>query len=169
MSRRLFVTPLGCWGSDVSASAVLRERLAVVGNHCPLRTIVGADGSAYLHRYTLAEADTGERLYLHAFVRGDQAHELHDHPWSGRSLILLGGYREERRGPGGRIEVREFRRGDVNHLDPGTFHRVDLIGPECWTLFWTGPREKSWGFWDRDTDVFTPWRDFVVSKGLVPC
>jgi hypothetical protein len=132
----------------------------------PKRTIPGEEGP-YLTRYTLAELPDGGHLYLHFFHRGDADLELHNHPWPGRSLILTGGYREERR-EGDAVVERVYRRGDVSVLEPDTFHRVDLLTPEtgCWTLFLTGAREQSWGFWDRVTGVFTPWREAIARRGL---
>lgn len=135
-------------------------------------TIRGADGSPYLTRYRLI--DLGKeigRLYIHRFHRGDEDPELHDHPWHGISLILAGGYIEERvvydfDGDGGRsIRVRRFGPGSLNVILPTTFHRVDLIGKSAWTLFATGPIVKSWGFASRDGQVFTHWKTFVAAKG----
>lgn len=134
--------------------------------------MTGADGSPYLERWLLAERDDGGHCYLHRFVRSDEDPQLHDHPWPADALILWGSYSEERRAIGVNggyiVERREFHAGDTNTLTPDTFHRVDLITPEVWTLFNTGPKEKSWSFWDRDTLKLTPWRDFIRAKGLVP-
>lgn len=130
------------------------------------RAICGRDGSVYLWKFLLAEHD-GERLYLHRFMRSDEDRELHNHPWPGRSLILVGGYLEERR-EADRVVEHVYAPGDINALEANTFHRVDLLERDCWTLFWTGPKEQSWGFWDRDIGTFTPWRDFIKAKGLDP-
>ncbi|HSN19255.1 MAG TPA: hypothetical protein VLS49_01170 [Usitatibacter sp.] len=135
----------------------------------PRRVIEGERGP-YLSRYTLAEMPDGGHVYLHFFHRGDADRELHNHPWAGTSVILTGGYREERRGEGDGIDVRVYGPGDVNHLAPDTFHRVDLIDEArgCWTLFVTSARVQSWGFWCRETRVFTPWREALARRGLVP-
>lgn len=132
----------------------------------PKRTIDHEEGP-YLSRYTLAELPDGGHLYLHFFHRSDIDLDLHNHPWPGRSLILTGGYREERR-EGDRVVERVYRRGDVNILDADTFHRVDLLTPDlgCWTLFMTGPKEQSWGFWDRTTGAYTGWREAIALRGL---
>ena len=29
-------------------------------------------------------------------------------------------------------------------------HRIRLVTPTCWTLVYTGPIERTWGFWTRD-------------------
>lgn len=141
--------------------------LAAFAATLPCRTIFGERG-AYLSRYTLDVTRADRHVYLHFFHRGDADRTLHNHPWSGRSLILTGGYREERR-DGAHIVERIYVPGDVNTLDVDTFHRVDLLDPRgAWTLFETGARVQSWGFWDRDSDVFTPWRDALTARGLVP-
>jgi hypothetical protein len=142
--------------------------LAAFAADLPCRVIEGELGP-YLSRYTLAEFPNGGHLYLHFFHRGDADLELHNHPWAGTSLILTGGYREERRGADDRIEWRWFRPGDVNELAPDTFHRVDLLEPNagCWTLFIAGERVQSWGFWDRRSGAFTPWHEALRRRGLL--
>jgi len=39
------------------------------------------------------------RIYLHRFFTGDNVRDLHDHPWSFRSIILWGGYWEHSYNP----------------------------------------------------------------------
>jgi len=139
-----------------------------IASQPPTFTIFGRDGKPYMSRYRVIDLGKERgRVYLNHFHRGDEDRELHNHPWHGVSLILAGGYREERRE--GRIVVaRDYKPGDVNVICPDTFHRVDLLEADCWTLFATGPVVQSWGFWSRVTGDFTPWREFVRSKGLVP-
>ena len=106
-------------------------------------------------------------VMLHHFRRSDSAEELHNHPWGkALSLILTGGYSEERRGRDGMVWRRLFTPGMFNYITDETFHRVDLEDPHngCWTLFITGERTQSWGFWDRHTKEFTPWRQFVQQE-----
>jgi hypothetical protein len=102
---------------------------------------------------------------LHHFRRGDEARETHSHPWAWcASIILVGGYREERlRLEWPEVRVRVLRPGSVNFLRHDDFHRVDLLDEErgCWTLFVHGPKMQGWGFLDRDTREFTPWREFI--------
>lgn len=148
------------------------EALAAFAGPLPCRVIMGEEGP-YLTRYTIAELANGGHLYLHRFHRGDHDRELHSHPWSGRSIILAGGYREERRipnpcGDGWAVAVRDYVPGDVSTLDPDTYHRVDLLDPAagCWTLFETTARVQSWGFWCRDTGRVTPWREMFARRGL---
>lgn len=115
----------------------------------------------------------GLGLYLHRFHRSDDDTALHNHPWRwAASLILAGGYREERRKveqtedrvgrPPGEIEAFDYKPGDVNVLTSETFHRVDLYEGDAWSLFLTGPKFAGWGFWERETGIFTPWREFIA-------
>ncbi len=155
----------------VTSPAVRFELLARFATGLPCRTIHGEEGP-YLSRYTLTELAGGGFVYLHFFHRGDVDRELHSHPWSGRSVILAGGYVEERReGEEGayRVVSRTYRPGETSGLAADTFHRVDLLEPArgCWTLFTTGPKAASWGFWDRDSGVFTPWREALARRGLL--
>lgn len=132
----------------------------------PRRTIIGADNSPYLTRYLVIEGENW-RLYLHRFHRSDEDPELHNHPWlKSVSLILAGGYSEERRRGDRMVWRQEFRPWMVNVLQADTFHRVDLLDPKegAWTLFWVGEKVQSWGFWSRETGEFTPWRQFIAKK-----
>ena len=116
----------------------------------PCRVILGEHG-VLLSRYTVRELESGGRLYLHHFHRSDADDDLHNHPWSGSSTILAGGYTEERLHPDGSIRSRTYLPGDSVDLMPNTFHRVDLLDPAagCWTLFRTSRRVQSWGFIDH--------------------
>ena len=101
-------------------------------------------------------------LYLHRFHRSDDDQALHSHPWKwSASLVLAGGYIEERR-QGDRVIRRTVRPGQINVIPAGTYHRVDLLEHDCWSLFVAGPQTAdSWRFWDRVHGRSMPWRDFI--------
>jgi hypothetical protein len=127
-----------------------------------------ADGSAPFDRFGNPHPEAiwpaGWGLYLHRFHRGDKDRELHNHPWQWScSLVLAGGYREERR-QGSEVVERLVRPGRLNWIGHDDFHRVDLLDGEAWTLFLAGPKVSSWGFWERATGGFTHWRAFLDSK-----
>lgn len=109
----------------------------------------------YLERYYAAGWDPirqqpGPAIFLHHFVASDEPDLLHSHPWGWSvSLILVGGYREQRCGPDGRLVERAYRPGDVNVLAADDRHRIDLLASDCWTLFLAGAVEKSWSFVPR--------------------
>jgi hypothetical protein len=124
------------------------------------------DGSP---RPGIQEPDRPFAVFLHKFHRGDDDLELHNHPWTWSvALILSGGYREEyRRGApesGGCVFARTMGPLSLNVIHHDTFHRVELLDKDAWSLFVAGPREKSWGFWNRATGVFTHWRTFIDRK-----
>jgi hypothetical protein len=124
------------------------------------------DGSP---RSGIRDPDRPFAVFLHKFHRGDDDVELHNHPWTWSiALILSGGYREEyRRGAregGGCVFVRTMGPLSVNVIHHDTFHRVELLEKDAWSLFVAGPREKSWGFWNRATGIFTHWRMFIDRK-----
>jgi hypothetical protein len=101
--------------------------------------------------------------YLHHFHRGDEELELHSHPWTwAASLILVGGYIEERR-HGDRVKRRAYLPGQVSFIRSSTFHRVSLIEEDAWTLFVTGPKVEpdTWFFWNRVSGQETEWRTFI--------
>jgi hypothetical protein len=153
-------------------NTLLQRIIERVAARLPLKIIEGVNGDVFLERYVVADLGPSRgRLYLHRFVRGDEDRELHNHPWHGLSLILVGGYREERKvwtPEGERVAVFARRPGTLNPIAPHTFHRVELFDGPCWTLFATGPVVQSWGFWSRATGAFTPWRAFIAQKGMVP-
>lgn len=55
--------------------------------------------------------------------------------------------------------VQDFSAGDFRRLSADRLHRIELFGNNdepCWTLFFTGRRERRWGFICPDG----VWRDF---------
>jgi hypothetical protein len=77
---------------------------------------------------------------LHHILRSDEARALHDHPWDFWSLLLTGGYTEIT--PTG---TRRWPWCSLVRRRAEDLHRLVLDRP-VWTLVWTGPRRRSWGF-----------------------
>ena len=135
------------------------------------------DGRLYMDRSWLFNAypDTGESgadrrdwafpisIRIHHIVLPDQDRDLHDHPWNARTIVLKGGYVEERRDG----EFREhFVRlaGDTATLKYGEYHRItSLATGGAWTMFITGRHRGTWGFMVDGSKV--PWREYL---GLPP-
>jgi hypothetical protein len=129
-----------------------REWAELIAELVPPRRI-DRDGAAYLERHELAGYYAGYRgrpipaLYLHHFLASDPREQVHSHPWSwATSLVLAGGYLEHRCDDDGRRETRELRPGDLNVLLPGDRRRIELLEPDCWTLFLAGPYAQAWAF-----------------------
>jgi hypothetical protein len=125
------------------------------------------DGSSpfdvYGNPYPNAIWPEGWGLYIHRFHQSDIDQELHNHPWNwALSFVIAGGYIEERRNEFDQVTQRGVKPLSFNFIRSTDFHRVDLVEDDCWTLFLTGPKARSWGFWDRTTKVYTPWREFLA-------
>src|SRR5580698_5957793 len=123
-------------------------------------------GSPYLWRGYLGDRSGGRDrdvgIFLHRFVSSDEM-ELHCHPWAWSwSFILSGGYVEHRvtgdvdfesrtailDGVTERVELftADGVKTSTNLIEANTFHRIELMSPEVWTLFVHGPRVQDWGF-----------------------
>lgn len=130
-------------------------------------TLRRADGRVYLDRWGLGHKRIGA-VFLHRMDAPDPGWDLHDHPWAFASIVLAGGYIEERaearvarnwaemaeKWPAsgrtrGRREYR--RRWSVRVLRLDECHRiVELLRPRCWTLVLCGPVRRGWGFYMPD-------------------
>lgn len=146
--------------------------------------LVTPEGRTYLGRVRIVQTPWGS-VYLHKLEVPDPGLDLHDHPWWFASLILRGGYEEEiadvRHAPSlariaeavGQPDV--CRRGVTRSWSAGSVHTVGLTSAHriynlhrspTWTLVLTGPRRRSWGFYDGAG--FTDHRqyDFAVRRQL---
>lgn len=63
-----------------------------------------------------------------------------------------------------RVKTKHLSPGRINIIRDSFFHRVDLLSPKVWTLFISGPKIKSWGFWNRDTLAYHDWKDHEKIK-----
>lgn len=138
----------------------------------PHRTIE-TDGRPYLTRWYLwpgaprsGPDENGSKapfaVFIHHFHRGDNDRNQHNHPWeTSVSLVLVGGYREERGNT-----VRTIRPWSLNVINKNDFHRVDLLEPSkgCWSIFVAGTNVQSWGFKLRGSGAFVPWREHLGNK-----
>jgi hypothetical protein len=105
----------------------------------------------------------GIHVYLHKFHRSDQDVALHNHPWHwARSLILAGGYSEERRTADRQVTRTTKMPGSFVRIDADDYHRVDLLEKDSWSLFIAGPKKSSWNFWDRHTGEIVHWREYIA-------
>src|SRR5262245_48471596 len=95
----------------------------------PSRTTIRCDaGKPKIRRYYLFGTGKTFGVFLHHFLGSDASTQFHDHPWSwGLSIVLRGGYVEERRSRyDGTTTRRWLGPGRINVLRPGIFHRVEL-------------------------------------------
>jgi hypothetical protein len=106
------------------------------------------------------------QLVLHRFAASDDNEALHNHPWEwAKSLILAGGYLESRRFQDSSYVYRQrCLPGHIVSLTHDTFHAVELLETDCWTLFLMGPRVASWLFWLPRNGQYVPWREYLAQK-----
>ena len=135
---------------------------------------IGDRDTPYLKRWFVIPRNPIANIYLHKFMRDDDDRALHDHPWPNLSIVLTGGYREVVFGvqpQHGQVlsftEVRTRRPGHIVGRRAKTAHRIVLNRDAedrpvpCWSLFLTGPRLRSWGFW-CPTGRWVHWRYFTA-------
>lgn len=134
----------------LSSSARGRSRFTFL-ERFDIADVANADDT-YLRRWYLIETPWFG-IKLHHILRADADRALHDHPWSFVSLILRGGYTEERplehvSSPGFPWLVERIRRrpGRLHRVRADELHRIDELHGSCWTLVVNGPKRRTWGF-----------------------
>lgn len=105
--------------------------------------VITKNGSPYMRRVYLIERPRFD-LLLHHLCQPDADRWLHDHPWWFLAIVLQGGYIEQRTTRTG--ELRTHRVRHVNFVGRRTFHRIETVEPDTWTLVLTGHRHRIWGY-----------------------
>ncbi len=130
------------------------------------RMLIGDGVSTYIDRLTLITTPWFS-VKLHRIYRPDQQRELHDHPWSFFSVILRGWYEENIPCP---IDVCQGP--EVAHIvsrcvrwwnwkpAEGRHSIRHVSRTPVWTLVFTGPRRRIWGFWVDGGTRFVPWNEY---------
>jgi hypothetical protein len=138
--------------------------------------IIGGQDNPYLRRHWLLPRNRFFNVYVHEFLRSDDDRALHDHPWLfNASWLIDGSYTEWMPADDEHLqpditercaypESRVLRRGDWKFRWGGAPHRIELFdevvpdadSPETlwlslqpmpvWTVFFTGPVVRMWGF-----------------------
>jgi hypothetical protein len=145
--------------------------LEAIARRLKLRRILRENNELYLDRYALKRYEPGNErglcIYLHNFLSHDEDGH-HNHPWDWSfSVVIRGGYTEERFDPESGETWRETHRaGGLNILRRGDYHRIEELHGDTWTLFVCGPLSgKSWGFWMPGRG-HVPWRDRLRERGF---
>lgn len=123
--------------------------------------IIAPHGKPYLYRWYVAPRNDHGNVYLHVQVGDDADREYHDHPWDNQSVILAGGY-DEHNYLG---SVQRRRVGDVIQRKATFAHRLTMIPgvPYSISLFSTGPKRRTWGFYDAK-GWWSPYTDHIVTQ-----
>lgn len=125
----------------------------------PDLTITGDTQEPYLYRWWVLPHSREVNVYAHLQVASDPARPLHDHPWDNMSVILSGGYTEKLchfpQDRDGAVRAYDRKKGDTIFRKAEWAHRLILPAsiPYTMTLFSTGPKVHSWGFWINSKHV----------------
>jgi hypothetical protein len=121
-------------------------------------TDVVLNGDLYLRRLNVAQIPYVGAKMIHWIHRPDPQRDLHDHPVSFVSLVVRGGYTEERADGatwrrrllcGFRPERRTYEAGQINYVRATDCHRIVSVLPNTLTLVLAGPKVREWGFHTR--------------------
>jgi hypothetical protein len=141
--RRLF---------DSAAKHFIRIATAWAQKRRRYRCIKDDNRGTYLERWTLLDQPWCE-IVIHHFCR-DDADDPHDHQWDFVTLILAGGYREERYAPGATtssaptfITQTQLNAGRIALRRAETVHRVFVDDSHAFTLCVRSRKRRRWGFW----------------------
>lgn len=117
-------------------------------------------------------------MRLHHIARPDLDRDFHDHPWTFISLVLRGGYLEQRPSS----TVPNWRQGKTGYEEdcyemwrmPGSIglrrytdrHRISYVLPDTVTLVVVLRKRQSWGFFTLAGKVH--WRDYASVHNTRP-
>lgn len=129
------------------------------------RRRIGTGDDVYLDRvYVLQTPWFG--IMFHRIWRPDNQRDLHDHPWTFLSFVLRGSYVEDvvcagcdRHYDDGHTAKRRVRW--VNFKRAEDRHSIREVSRRpIWTLVFTGPKRRTWGFWVDGGKRFVRWTDY---------
>mgnify|MGYP006972424590 CR=1 FL=1 len=122
--------------------------------------VIGGAARPYLLRWHVIPRNPIFNVYLHCFLRSDDDRAHHDHPWLFNiSRILRNAYTQHTITAGGTLIRRIYVAGDWLFRWWAAPHRIELHRGPCWTLFITGPKVRSWGFYCPNRWVH--WKEFT--------
>lgn len=143
--------------------SLMGRRALVMSEDIAPDMVIGDPRNPYLRRWHLREEGPSGGLYLHQILRDDDDRALHDHPWDSSVFIIEGSYKElTAANPDGQL----FEAGSYRHMSAETAHRLIVVDGPVWTLVFTGPRRREWGFHCKNADGsprWVPWQEFVAT------
>lgn len=113
--------------------------------HHQFDLVRAVDGVRYLRRHWIVKTPFGG-IILHRMDGPDARDTLHDHPFSFVSLVLRGGYIENRLRPRSMTVYPHVvtRWNVMRKHDAHTI--VELLDEPTWTLLFVGRHVRTWGF-----------------------
>ena len=122
-------------------------------------------------RWTITDSEYITRLHifktllnavcLHWINKPDREPCLHDHPVTFFSIILRGGYTEERI-VNGVYSQRTHRWFNFIRASPLDQHRIIHVRPNTLTLVFMGPKKREWGF--HTPSGWVHWKDYYTKQ-----
>ena len=95
----------------------------------------------YAYRYVFLFF--GFAIRVHRWVRSEPILHQHDHAWDFISICLKGGYIDVSANG-----IDKFKFGSVRYRKAEHIHNIVLAkNTTCWTLLFTFPPRRNWGFW----------------------
>jgi hypothetical protein len=130
---------------------------------------VGEPGCEYLRRWVFNFGPVGS-IRVHHWTGSDDDRALHDHPWPFVTFVFRGGYTdvsEQPRWTYDRTRADHVRAPAVRYRPALHAHTVQVDPGGAWTLMFTGPWERDWGFYTADG--WLRMRRYFKRYGHHPC
>lgn len=130
---------------------------------------IGRDekGLPYMCRWHAIPRNKFFNCYLHLYWHDDDR-ILHSHPWWSMSICVSGALHEfytdtaEGSAVPEMFKCRTVRYGDIVWRSADMFHRLEIAGNRTITIFFTGPKIKTWYFACKRGLI--EWTKFVSSR-----
>ena len=131
----------------------LIDRLIAWAKKTPYFDLYNPDGTLYMERWLLSPRyKFGFAARIHKIHTSDLGRDYHDHPWAYLTIILDGGYYENKPVYDKSdllIGVSRvwYGKGSILLRSAKSIHRLEVIeGRPATTLFITAPWQQDWGF-----------------------
>ncbi len=108
-------------------------------------------------------------LRIHKWICSDDDRAMHDHPYWFFTLVLKGGY-DDVTPKKHKFAGREtLRAGSIRFRRAKHIHTVQINKSPTWTLLFTGPPLRKWGFWVDGGKRWQKSSNYFKSRGHHQC
>ncbi len=101
-------------------------------------------------------------ICIHWLLKPDPEPYLHDHPVSFLSIILRGGYTEQRKHMFWHPVTRHHRWFNWITASSHDSHTITAVRPHTVTLCLMGPKKRTWGF--HKLDGWESWQSYYARQ-----